>query len=139
MHDCMLDMHNAFISADDPLPNRLSKARADLAACRHDADWDHLAYTYTVPTTGSAKPTSETQSISDWDDFKTCLEDYSYLLDMSARLETRVGQSAVTWNLTGWWRKDCRDGDALCQQDYFFSQLQDNLAKSCGRLDKDYE
>jgi hypothetical protein len=141
MHDCLLNMHDAYVSAENPLPNRLAKARANLAACRTDSHWDHFAYTYTGPTRGSVKATPITQSVSDWDDFKICLEDYAYLLDMSARLEARVGRAAWSWNFSRltWWKQGCREDNALCQQDYFFSQLQANLAKSCGNIDKGYE
>jgi hypothetical protein len=138
MHDCLLDSHNAFISAAGPLPDRFAKARADLAGCRKDAHWDRFAYA--SPASGTANGPPVKQSISDWDDFKTCLEDYTFLLDESARLEARAGLAESSWPLSGlaWRKQGCGDDNASCQQDNFFLHLRDNLTKSCGNLDKDY-
>ena len=136
MHDCLLATHNSFISATGPLPDRFKKAGADVAGCRKDADWDRLAYV--EPASGNPKIRPMKHSISDWDDFKTCLEDYTFFLDESARLEARAGQSQRSWNLFRFagQRQDCREDNTSCQLHTLFSQLKTGLAQSCGNFDK---
>lgn len=132
MHECLLRVHNAYVAAGEPLPNRLAKARSELAVCKKDSDWDKFAYTFLGGTrnAGKAGETKVAVSVSDWDDFKTCIEDYAYLLDMSARLEARAGQyepsslGGPAWD--GW-------------EANFLNTLPGELQKSCGSPDRDFE
>jgi hypothetical protein len=90
MHECLLEVHNAYVAAGEPLLNRLTKARLELSDCKNDRDWNKFAYRFSDaekgPNNANAKEIEMTVSVGDWDDFKTCLEDYAYLLDLSARL-----------------------------------------------------
>jgi hypothetical protein len=142
MHECLLGVHNAYVNAELPLVNRLSKARAELAGCQTDKDWDKYSYTYTrkeaSPDKKGTPAAKATTSIAEWDDFKACLEDYTYLLDMSARLEARVGQSALYASDSGSWGGCAADDDA-CRQKKFLDTVPVVLPQSCGGIDNDFQ
>lgn len=141
MHDCLLGVHNAYVNAELPLENRLSKARAELKGCLTDKDWDKYSYAYTrSSSSGSRKGTVKVKavaSIAEWDDFKACLEDYTYLLDMSARLEARTGQAGQFSFGTDAWGGCAADDDA-CRQKAFLDTLPVVLPQSCGGINNSF-
>lgn len=142
MHDCLLDVHNAYVAAGEPLFNRLAKARVELKLCKKDSDWDRFAYTFD-PAVGNSSgkngnTTKTTVSVSEWDDFKTCVEDYTYLLDLSTRLEARAVQYEHI-PIAGHDWDGCSSSDDMCRLTKFLDSLPATLPRSCGSLDKDYE
>ena len=142
MHECLLEVHNAYVAAGEPLLNRLTKARLELSDCKNDRDWNKFAYRFSDaekgPNNANAKEIEMTVSVGDWDDFKTCLEDYAYLLDLSARLEARAGQHEP-FSVDGTRWGGCSSWDDVCRERNFFETLPTTLRKSCGLLDKTYE
>jgi hypothetical protein len=141
MHECLLGVHNAYVNAQLPLGNRLEKARAELAGCQTDKDWDKYRYSYFRKAPGgkrTAPAATASTSIAEWDDFKACVEDYTYLLDMSARLEARIGQSALYTSGSGSWG-GCAASDDECRQMNFLDTVPVVLPQSCGGIDPDFQ
>jgi hypothetical protein len=140
MHECLLGVHNAYVNAQLPLGNRLEKARAELAGCQTDRDWDKYRYSYSRKSSDGKSVSSAraSTSIAEWDDFKACLEDYTYLLDMSARLEARVGLSPLNTSDSGSWG-GCAASDDECRQMKFLDTVPVVLPQSCGGIDPEFQ
>lgn len=142
MHDCLLDVHSAYVRADEPLPNKLAQARTELSGCKSDSDWDAYRYSFNrksgASTATGTKATDDTTSVSGWDGFKSCVEDFAYLLDMSTRLQARAGQdNAVKSGASPW--NGCGASDDVCRERNFLNALPETLRQSCGQLDLDFE
>jgi hypothetical protein len=139
VHRCLLQVHSDFVSADDPLANRLQKAQARLQACEADGGW--VARAYIDPKTKVL-----VSSVATWEGFKGCLEDFVDLQDLNARLQRRVWQ-ANSWSLSlvkaltpagSQNEDDCRPDDPVCDQRKFLRGLQGTLEQSCGNEVRGY-
>jgi hypothetical protein len=124
MDNCLREVHGAYLGAAQA--DRIKAAQRILEGCETRWHWDHLGKT-------------QKASVALWDHFETCLESFTYHLDVSARIQRQVwkaGEAAAALPAPG----TCDRSDPICQQAVFLVGLKDSLAEDCGPLpagDKD--
>jgi hypothetical protein len=120
MDHCLRGVHGAYLSAAGAQAERMKVAQRILQGCETSYHWDHL---------GKAQKAS----VAIWDHFETCLESFTYHLDVSARIERQVwkaGETSVSLPDPG----RCDRGDPICLQAVFLVGLKDSIADDCGPL-----
>ena len=134
MHECLLQVRSTYVAAEIPVSNKFAAARAVLAQCRTDDYWNDKSYL--------DPKTRQRVSVAGWDGFKSCLEDFTYALEMSARIQRRVWASGF-WSIGNLEHvthlrspDDCSPDDAICLQNRFFRGLKVELEGSCGLNDE---
>jgi len=120
MDRCLRAAHGTFRSTGGSQPDRMIAAQRVLAGCEGSTHWDRVGK-------------KQEASVAQWDHFKTCLESFTYHLDLSARIQQQVwkaGESTVSLPDPS----RCNDGDPVCQQARFLVGLKDSIADDCGPL-----
>ncbi|HEX3429720.1 MAG TPA: hypothetical protein VHT03_02445 [Rhizomicrobium sp.] len=120
MDRCLRSAHGVYLSAGGPQPDRMKAAQSVLLGCESSTHWDHV------------RPKQEA-SVAQWDHFKTCLESFTYHVDLSARIQQQVwkaGESSVSLPDPA----RCNKDDPVCQQARFLIGLEDSIADDCGPL-----
>jgi hypothetical protein len=120
MDQCLRAVHGAYLSAGGPQADRMKVAQRILLGCETSLHWDHLAK-------------AQKASVALWDHFETCLESFTYHLDVSARIQRQVwkaGETSVSLPAPG----TCDKGDPICLQARFLVGLKESLAEDCGPL-----
>jgi hypothetical protein len=120
MDRCLRAAHGTFLSSGGSQPDRMIAAQRVLAGCEGSTHWDHVGK-------------KQEASVAQWDHFKTCLESFTYHLDLSARIQQQVwkaGESTVSLPDPS----RCNDGDPVCQQARFLVGLEGSIADDCGPL-----
>lgn len=120
MDRCLRIAHGAWLSTGGAQADRMSAAQRVLQGCESSYHWDHL------------KPKQDA-SVALWDHFKTCLESFTYHLDLSARIQQQVwkaNESSVPLPDPA----RCDRSDPVCLQARFLIGLEDSIAGDCGPL-----
>jgi hypothetical protein len=120
MDHCLREVHGAWLSATGPQAERIKEAQRILQGCATSLHWDHLGKT-------------QKTSVALWDHFETCLESFTYHLDVSARIERQVwkaNEASTPLPAPG----SCDKGDPICLQAVFLVGLKESLAEDCGPL-----
>ncbi|HEX4158690.1 MAG TPA: hypothetical protein VHY79_09450 [Rhizomicrobium sp.] len=120
MDHCLRAAHGAYLSVPGAQAERIKAAQRILQECETSYHWDHL---------GKAQKAS----VAIWDHFETCLESFTYHLDVSARIERQVSKAAET-SVSLPDPASCDKGDPICLQARFLVGLEGSLAEDCGPL-----
>ncbi|HEY1613838.1 MAG TPA: hypothetical protein VGF97_09135 [Rhizomicrobium sp.] len=120
MDRCLRAAHGAYLSAGGTSAEKMREAQRILEGCQTSWHWDHAGKT-------------QKASVALWDHFKTCLESFTYHLDVSARIQRQVWQANET-SITLPNPNSCDHGDPICLQAIFLVGLGDSLAEDCGPL-----
>lgn len=120
MDHCLRAAHGAYLSPGGSQADRMKEAQRVLLGCETSYRWDHVGK-------------KQEASVALWDHFKTCLESFTYHLDLSTRIQQQVwkaGESSESLPDPG----RCNKGDPVCQQAAFLVGLEDSIAGDCGPL-----
>jgi hypothetical protein len=120
MDQCLRAVHGAYLSTTGAQADRMRVAQRILEGCETGYHWDHV---------GKAQKAS----VALWSHFETCLESFTYHLDVSARIQRQVwkaGETSASLPDPG----RCNKGDPICLQAVFLVGLKESLAEDCGPL-----
>jgi hypothetical protein len=120
MDQCLRAVHGAYLSTGGAPAERMKEAQRILQGCKTSYHWDHLGKT-------------QKASVALWDHFETCLESFTYHLDVSARIQRQVWKAAET-SVSLPEPGHCDRSDPICLQAVFLVGLKESIAEDCGPL-----
>jgi hypothetical protein len=127
LHACIEKAHEAFNRSATDRASPGTSAYKALQQCESEPSWD------------SFKGGNE-RSISSWDDFQICLENYTYHLDWMVRIQSQVWQqeeesgSLVNAFTGSDADKGCDGTKPACWKKLFLASLQRDIAEDCGNI-----
>jgi hypothetical protein len=125
MHQCVTVAHDAYVSANGSQMDKMHAAQIVLngpdgkSGCETSFKWDNQA----VMPAGS---------VARWDHFETCIENFTYLLNVSDRIQRQVWHGDAGYTPVAKASGACTTNDSSCVQAKFLSNLHDLVSATCG-------